>query len=578
MTRRLHISLEFWIRSAVLLMLWGIPQLSSAQLFESPSPVESPDTEELPLFESPTLERLPAVDSSAPERLPPVVESGSLHVRSRPIVACPAVMPCVPMSAMENSPGVMDCCLEAVPHLLSAPNKWCGDCFESLLHTHRDEVPTSLDHHPHGIKPGLERPKLLVEWGEDFLGVGPLAPGIETWTGAVWRPAFWVFGEFRTAIQYADYGPEPVTEWASRADLFGQLNLSGTERILLGLRPFDEEVANARRFSGFDLRNGDTIDGLNAEVQTLFFEGDFGELFPFLDPYDVRRLDYGFSLGRMPLLAQQGLLINEDRIDAVTVTRNTLFTNRILNLRMTGVYAWGDIHRNSPLNGIPNTRDQSSKLMALLTESDFACSTVNTDVVYVEGNDPGEDMIAYGISSIRRHRGFYYDYNTSLHLLGSHPTNGESTFAQRGELLFAQISWTPHHYEDLIYLNAFLAIDQFTSPARGPLAGGPLGQTGLLFSAPGLGRLGAPIDVRANQSVGASLGYQYFFDQTRQQVVWEFGGQQDTDGNDNGAIATGLRYQRALGQHWIALVDATVGKRESTNTASSLRFEARQKF
>ena len=50
----------------------------------------------------------------------------------------------------------------------------------------------------------------------------------------------------------------------------------------------------------------------------------------------------------MPILAQQGLLINEDMIDAVTVTRNTIYGGDILNLRMTSVYAWDRINRNSP--------------------------------------------------------------------------------------------------------------------------------------------------------------------------------------------------------------------------------------
>ena len=457
-------------------------------------------------------------------------------------------------------------------------NQTWGDRLAWVLNSPRVEVPTHLDPIPHGLAQGPERPQLLIEWGEDFLGVGPLSPGIETWTGAVWRPALWVFGEYRSAIQYADYGAEPVAEFANRLDLFAQLNLSGTERILLGLRPYDEERNTVRRFSGFDFRNDNRIDGLNAEVQTLFFEGDFGEIFPYLDPYDERLLDYGFSIGRMPLLAQQGLLINEDRIDAITVTRNTLYSKRILNLRVTGVFGWGEIHRNSPLAGVPNTIDKNGRLFALLTESDLAKSTVNADIVYVQGDGPGEDLLAYGISSIRRHHGHHNTYNTSLHLLGSHPTNGESAFAQQGELLFAQVSWTPHHYEDLIYLNGFLAIDQFTSPARGPLAGGPLGQTGLLFSAPGVGRLGAPVAVRANRTAGASVGYQYFFDETRQQIVWEFGGQQETHGDNNGAIATGTRYQRAIGQHWIALVDGTIVKRESQNWATGLRFEGRMKY
>ena len=73
------------------------------------------------------------------------------------------------------------------------------------------------------------------------------------------------------------------------------------------MRPVDEELPDRRRFSSLDFRDG-SINGFNAEVQTLFFEGDFGEVFPHLDPLDVLRLDYGFSVGRMPLLAQQGLL------------------------------------------------------------------------------------------------------------------------------------------------------------------------------------------------------------------------------------------------------------------------------
>ena len=44
----------------------------------------------------------------------------------------------------------------------------------------------------------------------------------------------------------------------------------------------------------------------------------------------------------------------DDRIDAVTVTRNTLYGHGNLNLRMTGVYAWDQISRNSPIAGNPN--------------------------------------------------------------------------------------------------------------------------------------------------------------------------------------------------------------------------------
>jgi len=469
---------------------------------------------------------------------------------------------------------------EAVPTVLTWPNEPLGHLFETLLFTEHDKLKTDLDEEPIGLQPTPSRPPLLLELNEGFLAPGFLNRGIELPTGAVWRPSLWVFGQFRTGLQYFDnHGPSaPVAESASRLDLFGQVNFSGTERLLVGLRPLDEELATRREFTSHDFNAGRSIDGWNADFQTLFFEGDFGEVFPWLDPYDSRLTDFGFAVGRMPLLAQQGLLINEDMIDAFTVTRNTLNGHGNLNLRITGVYAWNRLNRNSPTTQ-PNTLDPDSEMVALLTESDFASSTVNIDVAYAYGDPSFGDLVAFGVSDIRRIHGYHNTYNTSLHLLASFPTDGTTPFADQGELLFAQTSWTPHHTEDLTYVNAFLAIDQFTSPTRGPLMGSPLGQTGIVFAAPGLGRAGAPVPVRTNNTAGASLGYQFFFDHTRRQLILELGGQQGTKGSQNkGAIATVLRYQQAFGQHFIWVCDGFVGKREGVNVSQGVRGEILVKF
>jgi hypothetical protein len=469
---------------------------------------------------------------------------------------------------------------EAVPSVLTWPNEPLGHLFETLLCTEHDKLKTVLDEEPIGLQPIPSRPPLLLELNEGFLAPGFLNRGMELPTGAVWRPSLWVFGQFRTALQYFDnQGPmAPVAESASRLDLFGQVNFSGTERILVGLRPLDEELATRREFTSHDFNTGRSLDGWNADFQTLFFEGDFGEIFPWLDPYDSRLTDFGFAVGRMPLLAQQGLLINEDMIDALTITRNTLNGHGNLNLRTTGVYAWNRLNRNSPTTA-PNTLDPDSQMVALLTESDFASSTVNLDVAYAYGNPSFGDLVAFGVSGIRRIHGYHNTYNTSLHLLASFPTEGTTPFADQGELLFAQTSWTPHHTEDLTYVNAFLAIDQFTSPTRGPLMGSPLGQTGIVFAAPGVGRAGAPVSVRTNNTAGASLGYQFFFDHTRRQLILELGGQQGTKGSQNdGAIATVLRYQQAFGQHRIWVCDGFVGKREGVNVSQGVRGEILVKF
>ncbi len=467
--------------------------------------------------------------------------------------------------------------VEAVPTMLTWPVEPMAKVFERILHLEHHSTTTELDDEPKGLQPIPDRPPLIFELNELFLGKGSLKPGIETHHGAVWRPALWVFGQFRTAVQYFDRGAEPTVDWDNRLDLFAQLNLSGTERVLAGLRPLDEEVGGGRNFSGYDMKNGDGLDGWNGKLQTLFFEGDIGEIFPRLDPFDVKALDLGFSVGRMPLLAQQGLLINEDMIDAVTVTRNNLYGHGNINLRATGVYSWSGINRNSVV-GRSNDYDPSSEMIAILTESDYFKRTINLDAAYVYGDPVFGEVFTVAASSIRRFHGFENTYNSSLHVLASFPDGPTTDYADQGELIFSQLSWTPHHTEDLVYLNTFWAIDQFTSPARGPLLGGPRGLAGILFAGVNLGRYSAPINVTTDNVVGADLGYQWFFGATREQLIWEVGGVMDTDGNERDTIGTAMRFQKAFGHHTVLVVDGFVTKREGQPVAQGARTELLIKF
>ncbi len=463
---------------------------------------------------------------------------------------------------------------EHIFEILQGPADPLAHFVSGLMGIDHDEVKADLHQHPIPLQPIPRRPQLLIETDDEpFLAPGWLEQGIETPTGAIWRPALWVVGTYRTGINYFDNrSTTNVTEWANRLDLFGQLNLTGTERLVVGIRPVDQERGNRRAFSGYDLRKGRGDDAWNIDVQTLFFEGDFGEIFPRLDPFDGLALDYGFSVGRQPMSFQQGLLLNEDIIDAVTVTRNTLSGNGVLNLRATGVYAWNSIHRNN------NMADPDAQLVGLFTETDIAKSTINADVAYVDSQSVQGSLLTVALSGIQRFHGIHNTYNSSLHALTSIPTGLETAASGQGELLFSQFSWTPHRTNDVVYLNAFWAIDRFTSAARGPLAGGPLGQTGVLFSAAGLGNYGAPLSNQATDAIGASLGYQMFFGGTRRQVIFEVGRRQDTNNVDRAAIAGGVRYQQAFDQHWLMVLDGFLAKRESQALSPGVRVELQMKF
>lgn len=415
-----------------------------------------------------------------------------------------------------------------------------------------------------------DRPALLLELGEPFLGTGPFGHEIELPTGAVWRPSLWVFGTHRMAVQTVDDGATRTSEWAHRLDLFANLKLSASDRLLIGLRPLDRE----NRFTAVSVEpDGDFQDELNGVVRTLFFEGDLGEIFPTFDIADTRMLDVGFSVGRQAVLFQDGILINSGGLgnpDAVSLVRNNLQLPGTSNVRISAFYAWDNVYRGN------NRLDRDAQLFGLFTETDFPVTTIDLDLVYLGAGEDTADAFFAGLRGVQR----IGPFNTTLTINASLPTTRETPQTSRGTLLFNEISWTPAHTQDFLYLNTFWGIGEFSSAIRGPETGGPLGRTGILFDAVELGRYGAALGNQADNAAGGSLGYQTFFNRTRQQLIVELGGRKNTNNqvDDGDACAAGVRYQRAVGQHFVAQVDAFGAVREGYDPSYGARLEWLTKF
>jgi hypothetical protein len=442
------------------------------------------------------------------------------------------------------------------------------------------------------------RPKPIIEIGNPFFGSGLISHAVTLPTGQVLTPTFIVFGTFRTVFQAFDNpqqaapGAEhsPRVEWANRLDLYGNLQLSGTERILIGIRPFDDGVfahpAGARYYGeNFNPTAGaeGAVDNMfNARITTLFFEGDLGQIFPKLDPFDSKQLDIGFSVGRQPLLYQDGLFIDDD-MDAVGVTRNTFIPKGSENLQATAVYAWSQINRGDGIN------HNDAGLMGLFFNADVGQSTLNLDTAYVFGRDGHGDGAYAAISATQR----IGQFNTKFHLLGSKamesdpPTgtslqslggNGSSAVGN-GALLFAEVSRTLPWTKDIAYFDAFWGIDHFTSASRGPDRGGPLGRVGILFAEQPIGRYGSALSSSPERAVGAALGYQKFLDAAqRRQLILELGTRISTDSTDTSAVAAGARFQQAFGQHFVLQLDAFGGYYESMGFGYGGRTEFRVEF
>ncbi len=409
-----------------------------------------------------------------------------------------------------------------------------------------------------------ERPGFLLELGNPYLGTGRIEKGVRLPTGAIWQPTLIAFGTFRIAGQTFETtdltgaGDDRTSELTARLDLFFNLQLSGTERLVIGFRPFDTNG----RFTSYLFEpsqpSGDrTREEFDGDIETFYFEGDFGEIFPNLDKEDFGRTDLGFALGRQPLTFQEGMLIG-DSIDGAGFTRNTLLPRGTSNYRMTFFAGVDNIHRHAGTGG-PNLEDPDAELFAVLTSTDFRRSTVDVDLAYVTGSDVTGDLIAVGVSAVQR----IGKFNTSFRLLASSAVDETTAFSTDGALLFSEVSWTPHYSHDLIYFTTFLGVDEFSPAARGPSAGGPLGRAGITFAAVGIGSYGAPLSNRSRDVAGGAFGYQKFFGSLkRRQLLTEVGVRVGTQSSEASAAALSARYQAAMGRRFVLVLDGFAARNE----------------
>jgi hypothetical protein len=393
---------------------------------------------------------------------------------------------------------------------------------------------------------GTKRPHPILELGDGFLEPGPLQSGFELPGGAVWQPSLVVYGTYRTALQTFD-GPGPrVSEWANDLDLFANLQLSGTERLVVGISPFEYRGD----YTGYRFEpHSDAQSELNGHLTTLFFEGELGELLPNVDLADRHSLDYGFSVGRQRIRLQEGVLV-DDVFDSIGVVRHSLHTPWTSGLRVTALYGWNHVSRGD------GRVDDGANLAMLSASADTERSTIDADLVFVGGDGSRGDGIFGGFSAARRVELFDRSISTDLRVLFSHALDREAPGIQNGELLMLQLGLTPRgKIFDWTYLDLFAAIDNFSSAARRYDSGGQLGLVGILFASPGIGRYGAPLSPDSNDAVGFALGRQVISGDLSKQVVVELAGKLGVGSNDRSAIALGARYEQAIGSHYVLRFD-----------------------
>lgn len=424
-----------------------------------------------------------------------------------------------------------------------------------------------------------ERPPLILELGDDFLGQGELDNGFELPTGAVWQPRLWVFGTYRTSVQTIDTGRAArISQWANRFDLFANLQLTGTEKVVVGIRPFDKNEFDD--FSGYQFEpdNDDKgfVNELGINLRTAFAEGDFGSIFPNLDPEGTTLLDFGFSVGRQPLLFQDGILLN-DTIDAVGLVRNNIRLPGVSNLRVAAIWGWNEVTRS--VGGVADVQDDNVQFFGLSSEWDMPVTTLNVDAAYTLDQRDNNDAAFLGISAAQR----LGHINTTFRANGSLAVGPETALTRDGVLLSAELSWTPYGTEDTLYVNPFAAFGEFVQAGRELVdGGGPLAPIGILFASPNLGDFGSELSNRANDLGGIALGYQAFWNDNWTNLAVEFAMRKDLglDGDEVGAdqYGVGFQLQQKLTQQMLLQFEGFGAKQQGNKNAYGGRTEILYQF
>ena len=391
------------------------------------------------------------------------------------------------------------------------------------------------------------RPALFLELGDPFLDTGQLDAGFEVpILGAIWQPRLWSYFINRTTVQTFDNGaPGRLrdTEIANRMDLYANLQLTGTEKILLGLRPFDNNLPSRFTRYTFDGSNEDFNNELNLDIETLFFEGDIGSLLPKLDRAGIKPIDFGFTVGRQPFTFQEGIILN-DTVDAVGFVRNNLVFPGTSNLRISGLWAWDRLDRND------RNRGTDPNMYGLFVFADTHVSSYNLDMIYVDDNARNGDAFYIGASAIQRIRALggissAFRINNSIAL---DEEIGGNVIGD-GSLLSAEFSTIVPGSDDIAYINPFISIGNFTQAGREQILGGPLASLGILFASPNLSTYGAEVSPFTDDVVGFATGYQAFWDDHRRNLILEIAGRHDYDGQGFDQLGIGFQLQQAIGQH-----------------------------
>jgi hypothetical protein len=430
----------------------------------------------------------------------------------------------------------------------------------------------------YGGKREVPTQRPLVELGFPLYKTGPVPPSGSQF--GITNPTqfkFYIYGDYRAAAAYNDNGIDKGF-LAHRLNLDWDFWLTSTERLHMFTGPLQEGGA----FQRFELNNGDVefvneLDFWNADTDTLYFEGDLGQIVGgFTGTYAP--FDMPIAVGLIPLLFQNGVWVEDAFVGAaMTIPAQNNAWLDWSNYDVTLFAGFDQV--TSPAFGGANT---GANIFGATTFIETRGGYMEVGYAYLdEAGGVGQGYHNLGVSYTRR---YLNCFSNSVRMIVNGGQGGpEATRGADGVLLLVENSFlTSMPYNLIPYVNLFAGIDRPQSAARAGAAGGVLRNTGILFESDAL--TGYPtLDATGHDTYGAAIGVDLLGPDFSQQLILETAFLQAFDSPvgrsaPGDQVGVGMRYQIPISNAHIIRADVMHGWFENANDVTGGRVEFRWKF
>ena len=433
----------------------------------------------------------------------------------------------------------------------------------------------------YGAKQDAPTPRPALELGRPIYTDGPFQEGIDVIGGKnLLFPGLSIFGDWQTAVEYNDNGADERGHIATTLNLNVNLQLTGTERIFMFVRPLEKDGQVTRyEFFGDDEDGSD--ENLNGNIDALFFEGDVGSIMTGLTD-EEQHYDLPIAFGFVPLLFQNGIWVDETVIGGAAgiIAQNDPGLG-ISNMDLTFFYAGDNVENPNIVDqlGVREEHNLNVFGMAGFVEANEGYWEFGYGALRGENGNEDEDFDSLTVAFSKRYGGWL---SNSVRGIWSYGQDRVGNAAQTvdGFALLVENSLITHLPSTLVpYGNFFIGFDK---PAPLIDQTGLLKNTGITFDSDGL--QGFPkLDDSANDTFGGAIGVQYLFN-LDQQIVVEAATNQAIGGLDanrnaiNDQYAVGFRYQLPISTTWIMRADGIYGWLRDADDIRGARLEFRKKF